>query len=249
MIEINLIPDVKRELLKAQRMRSVIVSVSILVGVVSVGVVIALGVIVFLVQGIAGKVIDDNITSEHNKLQDRADTIQVLTIQQQLGYLAGLEGNKYMVSRIIGAVNAIRESASDPAIQLSKLGFLQEGNIVTIEGQAVQGFEALDAFIKAAERTTFTYTGTDGKSAKGKLLGGELEVTEGAYGENAEGQRVLRFTVEFVINKNALKFDSFDEKKSKFGIERPGKQNVTDSYIQIPGDMFAQKAKDEEAKQ
>jgi hypothetical protein len=245
-IEINLIPDVKRELLKAQRMRSVVISISVLVGIIAIGVVVTLGIIVFAVQTIASGVIDGNITSEHNKLKNRSDTVQILTIQQQLGEISGLKNNKYLVSRIVGAVDVIRTSASSPPIRLSKLGFSRESNTVTVEGQAVQGFEALDAFKKAAERTTFTYTGTDGKGITEQLLAGDLEVTEGTYGENAEGQRVLRFTVAFVLNKNMLKFDSFDSKVFKF--IRPNKQNVTDSYVQIPSDMFTQKAKDEEVK-
>ena len=245
MIEINLIPDVKRELLKAQKMRSVVISISILAGIVAAGVVVALGVIVFGVQVVAGNIIDGNITSEHDKLKGRSDTLQVLTIKRQLGEISGLEDNKYLVSRIFGAVDVMRKSASDPPITISKLSFDQETTTVTIEGQAVQGFEALDAFKKAAERTTFTYTG-DGKSMKDNLLAGELETAEATYGENSEGQRVLRFIITFVLNKNVVKFDSFESKT--FKIEGPNKQNVTDSYIQIPNDMFAEKAKDEGAK-
>ncbi|MDR1032466.1 MAG: hypothetical protein LBL84_00450 [Candidatus Nomurabacteria bacterium] len=247
MIEINLIPDIKRELLKAQRMRSVVISISVLAGIIAVGVVVMLGLIVFVAQTVASGIIDKNITEEHNTLKNRSDTVQVLTIQQQLHEIAGLEDNKQLVSRIIGAVYDISKSVSGPPVQISKLGFDRENNVVTVEGQAVQGIEALDAFKKAAERTTFTYANANGESVKGeKLLSGELAVTEASYGENADGQRVQRFTVTFSLNPNVLKFDSFNSKIYK--PQAPGRQNVTDSYLQIPNDMFSEKAKDEEVK-
>ena len=45
MIEINLIPDVKRELLRAKMMRNTVTAMSITVSMIAVGVAVALGLI------------------------------------------------------------------------------------------------------------------------------------------------------------------------------------------------------------
>ena len=52
MIEINLIPDVKQELLRAQKGRAVVISASIFASVIAVGVVALLLVYIFGVQGV-----------------------------------------------------------------------------------------------------------------------------------------------------------------------------------------------------
>ena len=54
MIEINLIPDVKQELLRAQKGRAVVISASIFASVIAVGVVALLLVYIFGVQGVRG---------------------------------------------------------------------------------------------------------------------------------------------------------------------------------------------------
>lgn len=50
MIEINLIPDVKQELLKAQRTRSMVVSIAIISSIAAASVVVLLLVYIFVVH-------------------------------------------------------------------------------------------------------------------------------------------------------------------------------------------------------
>ena len=45
MIQINLVPDVKQEMLRAQRMRNFTISMAIVVGLVAAGVVVILGLV------------------------------------------------------------------------------------------------------------------------------------------------------------------------------------------------------------
>ena len=45
MIQINLVPDVKQEMLRAQRMRNITISISILAGLMAGGAVVAMGLI------------------------------------------------------------------------------------------------------------------------------------------------------------------------------------------------------------
>ena len=54
MIEINLVPDVKQELIRAQRVRTGVISMSILVGLAALGIVALLLIWVFAIQAARG---------------------------------------------------------------------------------------------------------------------------------------------------------------------------------------------------
>ena len=61
MIEINLVPDVKQELIRAQRSRTVVVTFSILTGIIALGIVVLLLLYVFGVQTLRSAIADDAI--------------------------------------------------------------------------------------------------------------------------------------------------------------------------------------------
>ena len=64
MLEINLIPDVKQELIRAERVRSIVISMTILVGVIAIGLVLLLSLWVFGVQTARGALTDKAIKTE-----------------------------------------------------------------------------------------------------------------------------------------------------------------------------------------
>src|SRR6266536_333164 len=111
MIEINLIPDVKQELLKAQRVRTSVISMAILIGIVAVGIVVALAMWVFAVQTARDVITDNTIKSESQKLSGVEDIANTLTIQNQLSKLVAMHDGKHIDSRIFDILNTINPSA------------------------------------------------------------------------------------------------------------------------------------------
>ena len=81
MIEINLIPDVKQELLKAQRIRNVVISSSILVSIIAAGVVVLLLVYMFGVQSVRNSLLDSQIKDKYATLSKVDDLSKIITIQ------------------------------------------------------------------------------------------------------------------------------------------------------------------------
>ena len=61
MIEINLVPDIKQELIKAQRVRSTVITGAILVGLISISIVAILAFYIFAVQTTRGFIADNAI--------------------------------------------------------------------------------------------------------------------------------------------------------------------------------------------
>ena len=90
MIEVNLIPDVKREYLRAQRMRNMVVSASIMVMIVAGGAIAVLGVGLGAVSA-AGLVKDGEIKSGYRQLSGQSGVNDIVTIQNQLAHVSELD--------------------------------------------------------------------------------------------------------------------------------------------------------------
>jgi Tfp pilus assembly protein PilN len=107
MIEINLVPDVKQELLKAQRTRAVVISASIITSIAAIGLVVLLLVYIFGVQLVRSAVLDQQITDKSEELSDVQDLSKILTIQNQLSKISQYNDQKHMQSRIFDTLAAI----------------------------------------------------------------------------------------------------------------------------------------------
>lgn len=99
MIQLNLLPDVKLQYIKAQRQRRLVFSVSVLVAAASVGVLLFL----LSIGGLQKKHLSDlsdDIKSETSELQKKPDISRILTVQNQLQSLTDLHSQKPAASRL-----------------------------------------------------------------------------------------------------------------------------------------------------
>lgn len=239
MIELNLVPDVKQELLKAQRVRNAVISVTILVGIVSVGIVALLAFYLFGVQTVRGALADNAIKDRAAELQEIDDLSNTLTIQNQLSKLSVMHDSKNITSRVFAILTAINPQApNDVVISSAKLD--AETKTVTIDGQATNGYEAAELFKKTILSTKMTYQDADGAKQSIKLTE-DVATSDISYGEDATGKKVLRFTMSFVYPE-----EIFARSSKEAVIERPDRQNVTDSYLRIPQSLFSERAGDSE---
>src|SRR5690606_19889176 len=94
MIEINLIPDVKQELVRAQRVRATVIGGAILAGIISLAAVVVLSVYIFGVQSVRSAASDAAITDGSEQLAKVEDLSKILTIQNQLTMISDLNDNK-----------------------------------------------------------------------------------------------------------------------------------------------------------
>ena len=237
MIEINLIPDVKQELIKAQRVRSTVVSTAITIGVIAVAAVAILAVYVFTVQTVRGSLADNDIKTESNKLIAVEDLSKTLTIQNQLTKISALNGDKKIDSRVFDMLLAILPPAPNE-IQISGLTVDASGKSVKIEGQAMNSYAAVEVFKKTIDGADVKYT--DSKNAKQEIkLATDISTSNTSYGEDSAGKKVLRFTLTF---KYAKELFSPSSKDVTVSITNGG--NATDSYLGVPKSIFADKATD-----
>lgn len=237
MIEINLIPDVKRELLKAQRMRASVISISIITSIIAAGIVVALLIYIVGVQNVRGFILDNQTKDQSDKLAKVEDLSKILTIQNQLGKISTFNAQKNIDSRLFDVLSAVIPPAPND-VKVSQVSIDSENKTIRIDGQT-RGYDSMEVFKKTLASTIITYT-KDGTETTTDVAS-DINVTDTSYGENAEGQRVLRFTVTFAYAEDLFS-PSVAGIAYKFSIDG----NVTDSYLGIPKSIFTEKAKDVE---
>jgi len=242
MIEINLIPDVKLELLKAQRNRNLVVSGSILTAIASGGVVALLAFYVFGGQGIASFNLDRTITSENQKLTAVNDLSEMLTLQNQLSQLSEKHDSKLIGSRIFDLISTTSPTGKNE-VAVSRIGLSVESKTITLDVEAKNGYEALEVYKKTLQGTTFEYS-VDGEKQEPVLVATSITDSDRTFGQDATGSPVLRFSVVF---EYAPEFFSPSSEKGK--IVSPDKQNATDSSKGVPPSIFTDAVKDEESNQ
>ncbi len=237
MIELNLVPDVKQELLQAQRARTTIISLAILVSAVSVGVVVLLSIYLFVGLTVRNGFADDAIKSKTKTLQSIPDISDTLTIQNQLSLLSSMHDNKNIDSRFFAILAAINPPAPN-SIVISSAKIDAGSKTITIDGQASNGYQAAEQFKKTILSTTMAYKDSSGAQQKVQLTD-TVSTSDISYGEDASGKKVLRFTISFNY-PDAI----FARLSTSAVIQRPDLQDVTDSYLRVPQSLFSNRASD-----
>jgi hypothetical protein len=235
MIEINLVPDVKQELIRAQRVRASVISFAILTGLVAVGVVVALAVWVFGVQTARDVITDNTIKSESQKLSAVQDVDTTLTIQNQLTKISETHNTKHITSRLFDILTTINPPEPNN-VAITKLTLDTDARTVRVEAQA-SGYPALEVFKKTITATKLEYS-KDGERQSIQLAA-NVSDSERSFGENASGAKVLRFTVFFEYSDDLLARAS-----QSATIVAPDKKNVTDSLLGVPQSLFTERASD-----
>ena len=236
MIEINLIPDVKRELLRIRMMRNAVISMSILVGIVSIA------IVVFCAVVLGGQLAfelkqDSDIKSKYGELSQISDLDKTVTLQQQLGQIDRLHSDKKINSRLLSLISAINPPAPNN-VQISMARLNPKEKTITLEGSAVNGFAALEVLKKTLTSTKVKKGNAEGD---GVSLASDMKAGETTFGENAEGKKVLRF---------AFPDDLFAHSKETISIITPtSKTNVTDSRLGVPESLFSRSESTEQKKE
>lgn len=161
--EINLVPDIKDEMIKTLKLRNFIFFLCIIVAVASAAVTIITG----LIMGGQNAVIankKNTISALSNKLNSYADLTEFLTIKDQLGNVDTLNDNKKVLSRTFDILSAIIPTGADK-IQISELSVDLQDDAPTFrfDAQANAGkdpfidYNVLDSFKKSMQYMRYDY--------------------------------------------------------------------------------------------
>ncbi len=241
MIEINLLPNVKRELLKTRAMRNRVISISFLVGGASIAAVVVLALI--LGSQIAAEAVQSGVVKDRNdKLMAVEDLNKVVTIQHQLTKINEQHSRKKLNSRIFDVVTAVNPVAPNN-VSFSDIKVNPESKTITLEGSAVNGYSALETLKKTILNTKVQTT--DGDKSSEVSLTKEIKDGDTSFGENSEGKKVLQFSFSFEYAEELLA----PANNGTVSVLTPtGKVDVTDSRQGIPDSLFKSNSKKQEKK-
>lgn len=155
MIQFNLLPDVKLDYIKTERLKRAVIGISLLASAV------ALVVFVFLILAVdvfQKKNIHDlggDITSASKQLQQNKDLPKMLTVQSQLKALPGLNDDKPYTSRLFGFMDLLTPDEAD----VSELKLDMSASTLSITGTA-SSFDVVNELADSLKYSTYTI-GTD----------------------------------------------------------------------------------------
>lgn len=245
MVEINLIPDIKAELIKSQRILASVITAAVFIGGGAVALVVLLAMYTYGFQTLSDLSLNKTIDSESAKLSKVEGLAKTLTIQHQLHVLPQMHSEKHIDSRVITLLSDLGQSIPEQnAVSVNTFTLDTDTNTITIEAQAASGYPALEVYKKTLEGTIFDYTLSGDKTAKSIPMVSGISDSDRSYGEDASGARVLRFTLSFTYPDEFLSPSSKDIK-----ISTPTRKNVTDSYLSLPKNLFSDRVQNLEGGQ
>lgn len=255
MIEVNLIPDIKQEVLTARQTRDRVVTLAIIISAAVVSLAIILGMVAFVVQGLIIGSQKNQIEDGFKKFANYPGSASILTIQKQLENLEEMHAKKPVTSRMfIILTQIILKYNLD--IKVSQIDVQPHKKNMIVEGYSETGYVELERFVKTLNNAKISYVDTakigevnsgvseaDAEEALKKVLaeaGSEGLMRQEAslladptLGDNSEGKRVLTFKIGLPMQE---KFFVANEKMAV--IQGSSYRDVTDSYLSIPQELF-----------
>jgi len=228
MIEINLIPDVKQELIRAQQVRTTVISIATFLAIGFGAAVVILAMYVFGAQAYMNNDAQGKIKSKFDKLQNVQDLDKALTLQKQLQAISAQHEAASVNSRLFDILATVIPQGT--VIKSTKLSVPDK--TITIEGET-DGYNSLDALKKTILATKFEYKEDGTNDAKSVALATTITDGDRSFGQGQDGSQVLRFSFSFQYPAELL------ERTSLNGvIHAPAVKNATDSNLNIPASIF-----------
>lgn len=165
MIQLNLLPDVKKEFLRAQHARRRTITLAILATIIAAAVTVIFAFYVYGVQSVILFTQTEDIKKKSAELSNIKDIDKYLAIQNQLANLSELHDNKVNMSRLLTFLPSLNP-APPKNVKLTNLEVSTVDKTITFRG-TVADYAALTTFKDTLVNGNFTYgTGEDQTTSK-----------------------------------------------------------------------------------
>jgi len=191
MVQLNLLPDIKKEFINAQKTRALVMSVSILVTLSAVALSVLLFVYVTFLQQFQITLATNDIKSKQQQLNGVSDLSKYLTIQNQLAALPELHANKGLSSRLLSFLPVLNPNSPNN-IELSQLQMTATDKLVTLTGSTAS-FESLNVFVDTLQNAIVTYKDPSAAQQTSKMF--STVVVQSSAIDKSKGGNKVSFTV------------------------------------------------------
>lgn len=150
MIQINLLPDVKRDFLRKQRFKRLFGVMAFFVCAIAITILVALTGYVYVVQNPHVSNVQDDIDTGLNTLQNIEDLDKILTVQNQLQALPGLHDDKLISSRLFDYLSVLVPER----VALNAFELASDDSRILVKG-AGDDFKAINVFADTLKNAEF----------------------------------------------------------------------------------------------
>lgn len=230
MIGLNLLPDVKKEFIKAQRTRNTVISVAIIAMLISGGVTTALALFVYVGQNAAMGLQNASIADNQKKLEAKPEISKYLTIQNQLDALATLhdKDHKAIYSRLFDYVIKLNPAAPY-SVSLGSAKIAKDGTTLSLQG-STKDFKSLDVFKNTLEKAKLTYK-LDSQTQDAQLF--STVTLKSAALSDTSGKTIVAFEFDLVYAVEAFRPDI-----TEVQLVVP-KQTISNAEDNAPTELFS----------
>jgi hypothetical protein len=213
MIQFNLLPDVKLEYIKTERVKQLVITLSFLASAAALALLIILVLTVDVWQKKSLHDVSADIKTTSNQLESTPDLSKILTVQNQLGQLKGLHDQKYVDSRLFGFLSQVTPTQAT----ISNITTDNTQNTMTISGDA-PSLDVVNTFVDGLKFTKYSVTGTaDSKNAFSNVV----LSTFGRSNQGATYTITLAFDPVIFSNANKVTLNVPDIVTTRSVLEQP----------------------------
>ena len=229
MIQLNLLPDVKKEFLRAESARRKAIAISILVTIIAAGATAVFAIYVYAVQNVIIFAQTQDIKNKSAELSKVKDLDKYLTVQNQLKQLSGLHNNKNNYSRLLTFLPTLNP-APPQNVTISSLEVVSEASTISIKA-SVADYGSLTTFKDTLVNAEYSYLSQDnGEPVKGKLFK-NVTIENATYENTARGAGVS-FSILL-----AYEPEVFKQANTNVTVTVPNKE-TTNSVVGSPQAIF-----------
>lgn len=241
MIQVNLIPDVKLQYIRAQKTKDLVIAICFIVAGASIAVVVLLSLFWGVLSGV-GVHTSGRIDEEYKKLTDVQDVGKLVTTQHQLAKITSIHEGRSMNSRIFSILQAILPEAKDK-ITFREVRVNPDDRKIFLTGSVKTGFKTIEVLKKTISQAQIEYSvkaegAKTEKAEESVTLAVSPEsvlITEANLYEGANGDKSINFEIEFEYTEGIL-----SNNMRNISIVLPtGKVDVTDSKRRLPDSLFS----------
>lgn len=161
MVQLNLLPDIKLEYVRARRVQRLVAAISILASVVALAIFVVLLLFVDVAQKKNLSDLDKDIKKYSSQLTGTSDLNRILTVQNQLDSLPGLDSQKPMASRLFDYLTQLTPNQAS----ISNLQVDYTQNTMTVTGTA-DSLDIVNTYVDTLKFTRYQIKGnTDSPKA------------------------------------------------------------------------------------
>jgi Tfp pilus assembly protein PilN len=190
MIQLNLLPTIKAEYVKAERTKRTVIVLSVIVSITSLGIVGLLASVAYGAQKLQLSNLNNEIQKSSTELEQVQDLDKILTIQNQLNALTPLHDAKPVMSRLFTYIQQTTpESVSIDTLKVNNTDFTWN-----IEGKAPT-FELINKYVD-----TLKFTEIKQSDPNAEKIYAFKEVVLADFTKNTGGEVGYTYTITLKFN-------------------------------------------------